>query len=78
MADAPQATAVNRKSRVGTVVSDRNDKTIVVSIERATNPAPQPIAKLPTPTGLSMEPAGVEGDFVPRRDVGEYCPLVRP
>lgn len=36
MADAPQATAVNRKSRVGTVVSDRNDKTIVVSIERAT------------------------------------------
>lgn len=36
MADAPEATAVNRKSRVGTVVSDRNDKTIVVSIERAT------------------------------------------
>ena len=27
--------AVNRKSRVGTVVSDRNDKTIVVQIERA-------------------------------------------
>src|SRR3990170_8110694 len=27
--------AVNRKSRVGTVVSDRNDKTIVVEIERA-------------------------------------------
>lgn len=26
---------VNRKSRVGTVVSDKNDKTIVVSIERA-------------------------------------------
>lgn len=36
MADAPQATAANRKSRVGTVVSDHNDKTIVVSIERAT------------------------------------------
>ena len=27
--------AVNRKSRVGTVVSDSNDKTIVVQIERA-------------------------------------------
>jgi small subunit ribosomal protein S17 len=26
--------AVNRKARVGTVVSDRNDKTIVVSVER--------------------------------------------
>ncbi len=26
---------VNRKSRVGTVVSDKNDKTIVVSVERA-------------------------------------------
>jgi small subunit ribosomal protein S17 len=26
---------VNRKSRVGTVVSDKNDKTIVVAIERA-------------------------------------------
>ena len=26
---------VNRKARVGTVVSDRNDKTIVVEIERA-------------------------------------------
>ena len=27
--------AVNRKARVGTVVSDKNDKTIVVEIERA-------------------------------------------
>jgi len=27
--------AVNRKSRVGTVVSDKNDKTIVVSVGRA-------------------------------------------
>lgn len=33
---APEETAVNRKSRVGTVVSDRNDKTIVVSVERTT------------------------------------------
>ena len=30
-----QERAVNRKSRVGTVVSDHNDKTIVVKIERA-------------------------------------------
>ena len=29
------ARAVNRKARVGTVVSDKNDKTIVVEIERA-------------------------------------------
>jgi small subunit ribosomal protein S17 len=29
-----QVTSVNRKSRVGTVVSDHNDKTIVVSIQR--------------------------------------------
>ncbi len=33
MADAN--TAVNRKSRVGTVVSDKNNKTIVVAVERA-------------------------------------------
>ncbi len=32
---AEQATAVNRKQRVGPVVSDRSDKTIVVTIERA-------------------------------------------
>ncbi|MEX1021880.1 MAG: 30S ribosomal protein S17 [Dehalococcoidia bacterium] len=32
MADEPK---VNRKSRTGTVVSDKNDKTIVVAIERA-------------------------------------------
>ena len=30
-----EAPAVNRKARVGTVVSDKNDKTIVVEIERA-------------------------------------------
>ena len=30
-----QERAVNRKPRVGTVVSDKNDKTIVVEIERA-------------------------------------------
>ena len=33
MTEEPRA--VNRKRRVGTVVSDRADKTIVVSIERA-------------------------------------------
>lgn len=27
--------AVNRKSRVGTVVSDKNDKTVIVAVERA-------------------------------------------
>lgn len=32
---AENETAVNRKSRVGTVVSDTNDKTIVVQVERA-------------------------------------------
>ncbi len=31
-----QETKVNRKSRIGTVVSDSNDKTIVVSIQRTT------------------------------------------
>jgi small subunit ribosomal protein S17 len=30
-----QAPAVNRKSRVGTVVSDKNDKTVIVSVARA-------------------------------------------
>ena len=35
MTTEPQAAAVNRKSRVGTVVSDKNDKTIIVSIARA-------------------------------------------
>jgi small subunit ribosomal protein S17 len=32
---AQPAAAVNRKSRVGTVVSDKNNKTIIVSIARA-------------------------------------------
>ncbi|MEX2446989.1 MAG: 30S ribosomal protein S17 [Dehalococcoidia bacterium] len=31
-----QERPVNRKSRVGTVVSDKNDKTVVVEIQRAT------------------------------------------
>ncbi len=30
-----QEQAVNRKARVGTVVSDRNDQTVVVAVERA-------------------------------------------
>jgi small subunit ribosomal protein S17 len=35
MAEERAQRAVNRKARVGTVVSDGNDKTIVVEIERA-------------------------------------------
>jgi small subunit ribosomal protein S17 len=35
MAENQTATAVNRKSRTGTVVSGKNDKTIVVKVERA-------------------------------------------
>lgn len=35
MTSETQAVAVNRKSRVGTVVSDKNDKTIIVSVARA-------------------------------------------
>jgi small subunit ribosomal protein S17 len=35
MTTQPQAAAVNRKSRVGVVVSDKNDKTIIVAVERA-------------------------------------------
>ena len=35
MTSETQATAVNRKSRVGTVVSDKNDKTIIVAVARA-------------------------------------------
>jgi len=32
---APEAAAVNRKSRTGVVVSDKNDKTVIVAIVRA-------------------------------------------
>ena len=49
-----------------------------VSIERATKRLPQPSAKEAAETGLSMEPPGVDGDRVPRFDVGEYWPFVRP
>jgi small subunit ribosomal protein S17 len=35
MTSPTPAAAVNRKARVGTVVSDKNDKTIIVSVERA-------------------------------------------
>src|SRR5438034_2120856 len=49
-----------------------------VSIERATNRAPAPSAKAHADTGFSTDPNGVEGERVPRRDVGEYWPLVRP
>ena len=49
-----------------------------VSIERATKRAPAPRANAPGETGLSIDPSGVDGERVPRRDVGEYCPLVSP
>jgi hypothetical protein len=45
---------------------------------RATNRAPLPSAKAQGLAGRSTEPNGVDGLRVPMRDVGEYCPLVRP
>ena len=39
---------------------------------------PDPSAKLQGLAGRSTEPNGVDGDFVPTREVGEYWPLVRP
>src|SRR5439155_1533115 len=44
---------------------------IDVSTERATNRAPAPSATWQADTGLSTEPSGVDGERVPRRDVGE-------
>ncbi|MFN8639537.1 MAG: 30S ribosomal protein S17 [Dehalococcoidia bacterium] len=35
MTTEQQPAAVNRKARIGTVVSDKNDKTVIVSVERA-------------------------------------------
>jgi len=49
-----------------------------VSTERATNRAPAPSANTQAETGYSSDPSGVDGDRVPRRDVGEYWPLVSP
>ena len=43
-----------------------------VSTERATKRAPEPSAKAAAETGDSSEPIGVEGERVPRREVGEY------
>jgi hypothetical protein len=34
--------------------------------------APAPSANSPGDTGVSNEPAGVDGERVPGRDVGEY------
>jgi hypothetical protein len=48
------------------------------SIARAMNFAPAPTANAPGEIGVSNEPAGVDGERVPTRDVGEYCPFVRP
>jgi hypothetical protein len=46
--------------------------TLSVSIARAKNLAPAPSASLPGTSGVSIDPAGVEGDLVPMREVGEY------
>lgn len=35
MTTEQRPTAVNRKARIGTVVSDKNDKTVIVAVERA-------------------------------------------
>jgi hypothetical protein len=43
-----------------------------VSIALAKKFAPAPSANWPGDTGDSMEPAGLDGDTVPVRDVGEY------
>jgi len=40
--------------------------------------ASAPIATESGRRGLSMEPCGLDLVRVPSRDVGEYCPLVRP
>ena len=47
-------------------------------MERATNRAPAPSAKAGGMSAGSIEPFGVDGVRVPRREVGEACPLVRP
>jgi len=49
-----------------------------VSIDLATKRALTPKANPQADTGCSIEPCGVEGERVPRREVGEYWPLVSP
>ena len=49
-----------------------------VSTVRATNRPPAPRASAAAEIGFSTDPLGVEGDRVPRRDVGEYWPFVSP
>src|SRR2546425_4165154 len=49
-----------------------------VSTARPTNRPPAPRANAHGETGFSIDPWGVEGEWVPRREVGEYCPFVRP
>ena len=49
-----------------------------VSIARATNVASAPIAIESGLKGWSTEPSGVDFVTLPRSEVGEYCPLVRP
>ena len=52
--------------------------TLSVSIARAKNFAPEPSANCPGDIGVSIEPPGLDGEAVPTREVGEYCPFVRP
>ena len=40
--------------------------------------APEPSANMHGVIGRSIDPNGVEGDRVPSRLVGEYCPFVSP
>ena len=49
-----------------------------VSIDRAIKRPPEPKANDAADTGLSTDPNGVDGERVPGREVGEYCPLVNP
>lgn len=44
---------------------------------RPMNRAPEPSAKAQGRAGVSSEPNGVEGERVPTRLVGEYCPLLK-
>ena len=60
--------AVNTRERWG----------IWVSTARATKRAPAPRAKADGESGASIEPPGVDGERVPRREVGENWPLVSP
>ena len=54
-----------RKEKVGRVVSDKMDKTIVVSVERENTCTAMILAAGATPGALALAPAAIDATWVP-------------